>query len=268
MKLDKSEVRGKDKFFLALENFFQMMVDQRVIVLVVFAVLLLGGGAYAVYDLVKEQKEEKLQQQYYSIEREYLEKKRQFEEALRAEKQPAKKEKDKSAKSEEPEKKEAPTAKATGDLEKDFGNEVKNFSQLIEISPQSKAAAMAALFSAEIYSEYKQPDQALELLKKVNPQNKTQDLLQALTVHLKANLYLEKNQCQEALPLWQKILDSKKITYLQNETKLKMALCYEKLNDLAKSQQLLIELSQKTENQSDMAISKEAEKYLRLIKRL
>ncbi len=266
-KLTKEEVRTPDKMTLILDRIAIWTGKNVVMVAGVVISLLVLGGAFSVFDYFKTKKENELQSEMSRIERQYTDKKTKFKEALQAEniKAPA-------ATKKETLKQETPMpalVKATGDLEKDYGSEVTGFQDLVVKNPKSKAAQMSAIYLAEIYSEYKQPEKAIETLNKVVPKNDASDILSALAVNLKAGLLADQGNCPQAVDIWQSIIQQKKADYLHGEAKLRSAVCYEKMNDSTKAEQFYTELSKSTvskDEPEDKAVTEDAKKYLRLLK--
>lgn len=261
-KLTKEEVRTPDKMTLILDKMAFWMGKNVVLVASLVIGLLVIGGAFSVFDYFKTKKENDLQSEMSKIERQYTDKKTKFKEALQAE----------NIKAPAATKKETPTpvlVKATGDLEKDYGSEVTGFQDLVAKNPNSKAAQMSAIYLADIYSDYKQPEKAIDALNKVVPKNDASDILSALAVNLKAGLLADQGNCPQAIDIWQNIIKQKKADFLHGEAKLRSAVCYEKMNDSVKAEQFYTELSKSTiskDEPEDKAVTEDAKKYLRLLK--
>jgi tetratricopeptide (TPR) repeat protein len=253
-KLTKEQVKNPDQVKLALDKTMQWLRKNVVMV----AILLLGfvgaGAAWSVWEYFNHAAEEKMQGELALVEKEYFEKKNDFKEAAA----PAPKPTDKNAK------KEQLKAKASGDLQKDYGSIVERLKSIVDKEPKSKAATMAALYLAEIYSEYKKPQEAVDVLNQVSG-DKARDVLSALVINLKAGLLADQGDCQKAIGIWQNVTEQKKVAYLHDEAKLRMALCYEKMNDTDKAEQIYSELSRNEEG-GDRAVADDAKKYLRLMK--
>ncbi len=268
-KLTKEEVRTPDQLTLSLGKFAEWVSKNVTLVVGLIIGLVILGGAISVVDYFKTKKENDLQGEMARFERQYTDKKTKFKEATQAAavKAPAPKKGEKKAAKEVPP---APVAaKASGDLDKDYGPEVSGFQELVTKSPTSKAGQMSAIYLAEIYSEYRQPEKAIETLNKAVPQNDPSDVLSALALNLKAGLLTDQGQCPQAVDIWQKIINQKKLTYMHDESKLRSAVCYEKMDQLAKAEQYYLELSKDTaakEDSADKAVSEDAKKYLRLLK--
>lgn len=201
------------------------------------------GAAFAFVTFKKEQTEKKAQETYFAVE------KKLFELKLKKETQQTAKS-DKKTKTEE---------------SVDFTQIKKDLENVIQAHPGTVASQMAAIHLSSLLVEEKQFDLALQSLKKA--QNKNNGLVSTLLDQQIGQLMADQNNCQEAINVWQKIVDRKESSFIHNEVKLQQALCYAKINDLKKAEEILTQLANQTVNpdMSDVSNSKEAEKYLRLI---
>lgn len=268
-KLTKEEVRTPDQMTQGLGRFAEWVTKNIVIVVGAIVGLLVLGGVISVVDYFSNQKESDLQGKMSRVEHQYTEKKTKFKDAEQSDSAKALAAAKAEAKKDKKDEKVPPVVKASGDLEKDYGPEVAGFEELVAKNALSKAGQMSAIYLAEIYSEYKQPEKALDALNKVAPKNEPSDVVSALAVNLKAGLLADKGDCAQAVDIWQKIISQKKIDYMHDEAKLRSAVCYEKLNDTAKAEKYYIELSKNTASKDepdDKAATEDAKKYLRLLK--
>lgn len=131
--------------------------------------------------------------------------------------------------------------------------------------PGSIAAQMAGLHLAALLVDEKNFDLALAQLQKV--ENKDKGLVNTLVQQQIGQLLADKDQCREAIEVWDKIVKRQEAAFLHGETKIQQALCYTKLNDLQKAEEILTNLANQNVNPEigNSSTSKEAEKYLRLI---
>lgn len=261
-KLSKEDVKNPDQVLKTLNQGFQWSQNHsRALFGVLIAFVVIGVGA-SIYGNIAEKKELKAQEAYYQHEKSYLDKKRDFEEAERAALRPPVKEaKDQPA----------PKAKATGDIEKDYGSELAGFKQVMDTYSSSKAAQMAALNLSDIYLSAKKMDEATQVLEKVVPQSGGKDLISFVVLSQYGNVLSEKGDCKGAVDQWQKIVSRSEATFLHDTLRMKMAFCYEKINDIAKAEELYKKVSQNSQDpknpqMGEMGLGKEAEKYLRLLK--
>jgi len=124
------------------------------------------------------------------------------------------------------------------------------------------AAQFAGLELAQILSEENKLTEALSLLQKVETQS---DLLSNSLVKMKIGQILaDLDKCSDALVVWSKIINSKKFAYIHAESKINQALCYKKMNELQKAEEILNQVkNEKSEDSAEQ--SREADRILRLI---
>lgn len=151
------------------------------------------------------------------------------------------------------------------DVPADYTQIKKDLEKVTTDFPGSIASQMAALHVANILVDEKNTDAALATLQKV--ENKDRGLVNTLIQQQIGQLLADKQKCPEAIAIWQKIIERREAGFIHSETKLQQALCYTKMNDLKKAEEILTNLANQTVNpdMSNSASSKEAEKYLRLI---
>lgn len=259
-KLSKDDVKNPDQVLKTLNQGFEWSQNHsRALIVGLIAFVVIGIG-WSIMSNMSEKKETQAQEAYFSFEKNYLDKKRGFEEAERSLLRPPT---GKNA--------EAPKAKATGDMDKDYGPEVTGFKQVIETHPSSKAAQMAALNLSEIYVDYKKMDDASQVLEKVADKSSGKDLISAIVLTQYGNVLSDKDNCKTAVDQWQKVLGQSQASFLHDTLRIKSALCYEKMNDFAKAEELYKKVSQNSQDPKnpqagETGLGKDAEKYLRLLK--
>jgi predicted negative regulator of RcsB-dependent stress response len=262
-KLSKDDVKNPDQVLKTLNQGFQWTQAHSTMMIAAIAAFLVLGVGVSIFTSMSEKKETQAQASYGQFEKTYLDKKRGFEEAIRDSLKPNPlKEKDPKA---------AAKAVATGDIEKDYGTEVAGFNKVIAENGGTKAAQMAALSLSEIYLNYKKTDEAYQALQKVEPKSHGNDLISYVVLTQYGNVLSEKNDCKGAVDQWGKVLAHKEALFLHDTLRIKSALCYEKMNDLGKAEELYKKVSQNSQAQPESAggeagLSKDADKYLRLLK--
>ena len=124
------------------------------------------------------------------------------------------------------------------------------------------AAQFAGLELAQIYSDENKSTEALSILQKVETQS---DLLSNSLVKMKiAQVLVDLDKCSDAVATWSKIISTSHFSYLHAEAKLNQALCYKKLNDLKKAEDILNQVkNDKSDESADF--SNEADRILKLI---
>ena len=124
------------------------------------------------------------------------------------------------------------------------------------------AAQFAGLELAQILSDESKSTEALSVLQKVETQS---DLLSNSLVKMKiAQVLVDLDKCSDAVATWSKIVSTSHFSYLHAEAKLNQALCYKKMNDLKKAEDILNQVkNDKSDESADY--SNEADRILKLI---
>jgi hypothetical protein len=214
---------------------FMSIVEKNIkSIVIVFLVLVIGGGSIALVSNKSKTKEKEAQEVYFLTEKKYFELKEKNEKS------------------------------ATKD-KVDFSDVKSGFLLMIEKYPKSVAAQMSAIHLANILSSEGKQIDALNNLKKV--ENSTKGMVNFLVSQQIGLLFADTEKCQDAIVIWQSLIDKKEASFLHNELKLQQALCYSKTNDLKKAEEILTNLSNQTANPdlSESNVPKEAEKFLRLL---
>ena len=259
-KISKEDLKSPDQVTKTLRQGFVWTTGHSQLVIGAIAAFIVLGAGFSLWNYISEKKEVSQQEKYFLIEKAYNEKKRGFDEAVRAEMMAA------TAKDKTKTPPVDPSKKASGDLQKDFGTILTDFEALIASAPNTTAAQMAALNVSEIYSNYGKNDEALATLDKVAKGLGTSDAVSALVWMQTGNILANKSDCKAAVEKWQNIVNSKSLAFAHDEAKLRMGLCFETMNDIAKAEELYTQVSKKEDATADFAAAREAQKYLRLLK--
>lgn len=223
------------------------------LILGICLILILGGGGLALQSGLATAKEKNAQEKFFSIEKKYVDYKTKKE-------APDKTEKGKTAKTAAP----VPPVVASAPPAEQLASIKTEFETFISDNPKSKATQMAALYFAEISRQENKIGPALDILMKVK--NNDSGLVNTLVEQQIGQLLADSEKYQEAIDVWQKIINRKEAKFLHSELKIQQALCFQKLNNFTKAEELLTNIAnQKTEDQSDATSVKEAARYLRLI---
>ncbi|XGC79363.1 tol-pal system YbgF family protein [Bdellovibrio bacteriovorus] len=260
-KISKEDLKSPDQMTKTLrEGFVWTTSHSKMVIGAIGAFIVIGVGV-SLMNYFTEKKEVSSQEKYFLLEKTYTDKKRGFEEASRAEIMAAQAKDKKAAPAFDPAK------KASGDLEKDYGTVVSGFESFIAENPKTKAAQMAAVNLSDIYLTYKKNPEALTALEKVEKGLDKNDVLAGLVWMQMGNVYADRGDCKGAISKWEAITSQKGLAFAHDEAKLRMGLCFETLNDTAKAEALYTEVTKKEDaSTTDFAASKEAQKYLRLLK--
>lgn len=260
-KFTKEELKSPDQMTQTLRQGFVWTTSHSKMVIGAIAAFVVIGVGASLANYFSDKKEVSSQEKYFLLEKSYTDKKRGFEEAARAEVMAAQAKDKKAAPAVDPAK------KATGDLEKDYGSVVAGFEAFINEAPNTKAAQMAALNLSDIYLSYKKNAEALTALEKVEKGLDKGDVLAGLVWMQMGNVFADRNDCKGAIAKWETITNQKGLAFAHDEAKLRMGLCFETMNDSAKAEALYTEITKKEDtNTADFAASREAQKYLRLLK--
>lgn len=244
-KFTKEELKQPDQFQAELRKGFIWTTKHSKAVIAAVALFGVVGGGLALSSHFSKQKEIQHQEKYYSLEKSFVEKKRVFDEA--------KAQKD-------------ATKMSTGDIVKDYGDIPAQMEAFIKESPKSHAAQMAALNLANLYSDYGKLAESQNLLQLVEPGLSSSDQISGLVYLKLGGLLADQKNCEKAIEYWSKITGKSDMAFAHDEAKLRMGICYESMNQLDKAEQLYTEVSTKQEQTSDFGASRDAEKYLKLMK--
>lgn len=219
-------------------DFAKVLEKQWKLLLGILGVIIIIGAVFTVISMKATQKEKAAQESYFAVEKKLID--------LKA-------------------KKAAPPAKDQKAENVDFAQVKQELEKVMTDFPGSVASQMAGLHFANLLVDEKNFDLALATLQKI--ENKDKGLVNTLVQQQIGQLLADKEKCQDAITVWQKIVDRKEAAFIHNETKIQQALCYTKLNDLKKAEEILTNLANKSANpqMGPNSSSKEAEKYLRLI---
>lgn len=206
----------------------------------VLAAIIVGAGLATIQAGRSTKKEMNAQESYFAVEKKLMD--------LKGKQNPPQKPGDKEAKPEKV----------------DFTQIKSELEKVIADHPGTIAAQMAALHFANLVVDEKNFDLALSTLQSV--ETKKEGLVNTLVQQQIGQLLADKDNCKDAITVWQSILDRKEAAFLHDDVKIQQALCYSKINDFKKAEEILTNLANRAN--PEMAVSpasKEAEKYLRLL---
>lgn len=248
-KLSKEDIKNPDKVTQNLRSGFEWSAQHSKVLVIGLSVFAVIAVLSVVYKAMSDKKEAASQEAFYRAEKQLLNARAGFE--LGAKPLPA----GQSAPA-------GVTAqKASGDFEKDFGSVVDGLKAVIEEHGVSrKGSKMAALKLSDLYLEFNKNAEAVETLKKMESSSK--DLLSSLVKLQLGTAFSNQDNCSEAIQTWDSVLKSSSAKFIHSQAKLKKALCFEKMNEVAKAEQLYNEV--KTEA-NDTSIGRAADSYLRLL---
>lgn len=250
VKLTKEDIKGPDLFISTADKAWTAIEKNKVLVLTILGVFLIGATGWSGMVWWNSKKESKAQEAYYSAKKVLIDTAKLYEVP--------------EATPEQLEKKETPVAKKTksGDFEADFGAAAKGLEDMINSHKGSHAAAAAALDLAPVYDEYKLFDRGAKTFTTAAQSLSGSDLFAGL-VHLQLGNYQQAlGQCDAAIKTWQKVSSNKDFSFLHADALLKEGLCWNQLGDNAKATELFKKLAQ---DFADTDAGRSAKKYLRLL---
>ncbi len=134
----------------------------------------------------------------------------------------------------------------------------------VTTAQKSVAGQMAALELAHILVTENKPEMAIEWLTKV--ETGSSNLTNLLVRMKKAQALSVANKCADAIAAWDKVVADSKAQFLHIEAKVNQALCYKSMNDLAKAEDVLMQIKTNSKNGEYSAEKNpDVEKVLRLI---
>lgn len=242
-------------------------------VLMVLGIAFVIGLGLVVINHFKSKAEITAMETYYKVEKDYLKKKDSFKMAAEKAVHPeADKEKTKSAVNDKSKDKKSDDKKsdiepvASGDIEKDYGSIITDFKNVISKYDGSSAASLSALHLAEIYNQYKKPEEGLTVLEGQKNKINENSLIGGLLMQTYGTLLANQGKCADANKVWELLLGKSKLSFMEPELKIKMALCHESLGDLEKAKAILQEVSAKGgEGKDGSQFTTQAKQYLRLL---
>ena len=255
-KLDKKELKKPDSFQELFLQIGEQITENAPYFVALGVVALLVSASFIGWNWYHDSHEMRAQQALFPVEKAYMAKEDGFK---RAESQPP----PHKANSKEKSKVESPNLPmATGNLDQDYGSEVSGFKAVIAQYPKTRAAVLAALDLAEIYTQYHQPATALQELDLVKGNLGAKDLLRGILLMKTANIQSVKGDCESAVKTWDQVLDQSSFAFFHPDASLRSAVCFEQLNNIARAR----ELYQKTRQQyPDTPAAQSAQKFLQLM---
>jgi tetratricopeptide (TPR) repeat protein len=248
-KLSKEDVKSPDQITQKLRSGFEWTAQHSKVLAVALGVFAVIAVTSVAYKAMSDKKDAASQEDFYRAEKQLLNLRAGFELGTNplppGQTPPA-----------------GVTAqKASGDFEKDFGPATQGLKAVIEEhGVNRKGSKMAALKVSDLYLEFNKNAEAVETLKKVDSSSK--DLLSSLIKLQLGTALSNQDKCSEAIQTWDSVLKSSSAKFIHGQAKLKKALCFEKMNETAKAEQLYNEVKAEAK---DTSIGRAAESYLRLL---
>lgn len=140
---------------------------------------------------------------------------------------------------------------------------ISQLNQFVNTNEKTIATRIAALYLSELFLDEGKSGEALNTLKAAT-ESSSKDLTSVLVQKKLGSLLADNNQCDEALKVWDNVLKVSSAQVAHSEIKIQQSLCYEKMNNLKKAEEILTAVkNDKSENSAEYV--QNAEKILRLI---
>lgn len=217
------EVKDADVVQGQLLHSAHWLEDNAKLVVAVIVIAVLGGIGYAAWSGLSKRQERLAQEAYYTAEAPFMKKREAFEKTKFKAFMPVGAQ-DKT-----------PGETATGDIAKDYGPLLTNMETVAKDHAGTAGGAQAAIFVAQTYLDYKNADKAAEFAQIPASKLSKDHTLASLGRVLWGSALSEKGDCQQALSVWQPLLETKSAEFLSADVNLRMGTCLEKLgqNDRA-----------------------------------
>ena len=245
-----AQVKNPDAVQQSLLGGWHWLEKHAKLVAALIGVLALFAIAWVIYNWYEGRQERKAQDDYYAIESKFTKIKDGFEQARFQAMLPQLKDQKEKAQP------------ATGDLAKDFGTLVTDLETFARSHAGTTAGAQAALLAAETYIEYKQPEKAIEIAQVPIKGLGDRHLISNLARVVWGNALVAKGSCQEAVGVWQKVLDTKAVSFLHPDTSLRSGICFEEMNQPDKAAEMYRKV---TTESADSAAASTAKGLLRAL---
>lgn len=151
--------------------------------------------------------------------------------------------------------------KKTRILESDYGDLLPELRTHIESNKDNLSGVEAVLLYAEVMNEYKKLGEAAPVIQSVRESQRKGTLAFSSLSMIEGNALESAGHCEQAIQAWEKVLSSKEFKFLQAEAAMRSGVCYERLNALAKAQEMYKKASEVATANS--AIANEASQFLR-----
>lgn len=132
----------------------------------------------------------------------------------------------------------------------------------IEKNKSNTAGQMAALSLSDILTEQKKQSESIQWLEKLQSGKST--LLNALVLQKLSATYVDLDQCDKAIAILDKVISDKSLGFAHGEAKINQALCYKKLSNLQKTEEILNTVKNGHELYGESVVA-EANRILKLI---
>lgn len=257
--MSNNENKNLDQVTEQLTKTFVWTAKHSQLVVGLIVIFIIAGGGVTLFSSLSKKSELQAQEEYFKIEKKFNDKKNAYLNEVQKQKMASSAPVDKKNKKND-------NLSAPEIKKPDYMDNAAEFISLTQAHQGKVAAQMASLKSAEIYIESGKTEEALGIVEKTLSKGIKSHLLKGLHLQLKAQILMESQKFEEAIAVLNEILSDKAIAYLHDETKLNLAISYEKTQQKDKALNIYTEMTQPKEGATNTEVSRQAAQYLRLLK--
>jgi len=230
-KQHEQDLKGPDSIQNTIWGGWHLIEHNAKLIAALVVVGLLAGIGSIAFQFISKRQERAAQEAYYAVETRYNQLREGFDKAklealMPSMAPPAGKEKKNESKP------------ASGQLDQDYGSVIGDLEKVARDHTGTTGGAQAALILAETYLSYNQPDKAVEIAQLPAKSLPAGHLMANLAKVLWGNALAAKGNCQEAVGVWQQVIDNKKAAFLHPDVSLRSGICYESLSQPEKAAEM------------------------------
>lgn len=256
----KNEAKEPDAFISLADKVGEALARHKRIVLAVLAIAFLGGGLYIGISQYQQATLKNSQEELYTLFKSLVDKETQLL-SPQSEAPQSGDSNDKGLKA-SPSKKDPQIEKSPQTLTAHFVSELEALESFIEKNQSNASGAMAALRGAKFVLSYKDFDRAQKWLMATASRQSASDVFYGWLYTLLGSVQAEKEQWEDAIASYQKILDVKEQEHLHASVMVKQALVHLKAGNTEKAISLLESVQVE---HTDTNAAQNASTYLKVI---
>jgi tetratricopeptide (TPR) repeat protein len=221
------EIRDPDAFQETVLGGWQWVEEHAATVGALVAIGLIVLTGYVVKNWWHGRSERKAQEAYYAVEAKFVKIKDGFERAKMQGMIPQSETKDA--------KNQLKDQLASGDIEKDYGPVMADLEKMARENSTFAAGAQAAILASQTFLTYGKLDQAITIAESVAKNNPPTSMLGAL-VHVQwGSALAAKNDCAQAVKVWEQVAATPSAKYLLADLSLRSGVCFEQMGQTDKA---------------------------------
>lgn len=229
-KQREQDLKGPDSIQSTIWGGWHLVEHNAKLIAALVVVALLIGVGFIAFQFISKRQERAAQEAYYAVETRYNQLREGFDKAKFEALMPSTAPKAEHGKNE--------NKPASGQLDQDYGTVISDLEKVARDHTGTSGGAQAALILAETYLSYNQPDKAIEIAQLPAKNLPASHLMANLSKVLWGNALAAKGNCQEAVGVWQEVIDNKKAAFLHPDVSLRSGICYESLSQPEKAAEM------------------------------